>query len=53
MEGARPIPNSKVIIFLNNSLKSDYLYDDKILPTFLKKLILNGYNKANLIYFTD
>ena len=28
--GARPVANSKVIIFLNQSLKSDYLYDDKI-----------------------
>ena len=33
--GARPVANSKVIIFLNQSLKSDYLYDDKILPNFL------------------
>ena len=31
---ARPIPNLEIINFIDSALKSEYLYDEKILPTF-------------------
>ena len=64
--GARPIANSTIINFINDSLKFDYLYDDKILPTFLDTYYewiqksklnefhgLNKFNKLDYVHGTS
>ena len=58
---ARPIPDSKVVEFINSKVNSKYLYDDNIVPKFINKYYkwiqqsklnnLHGLNKFNKLDF--